>query len=68
MDKQYADWLKAQITNCQCSFTLSSVILPHVEDLIAIYRREANNLDNSPAVRHYLASAQAEFELIIRSH
>lgn len=68
MDKQYAEWLKAQINNCQCAYTLGTVMIPHVEVLIDIYRREANNVENSPAVRHYLASAQAEFELIIRSH
>lgn len=68
MDTQYAQWLKAQITNCQCAFTLSSVMLPHVEDLIAIYRKEAANPDNTPAARRYLAAAQAEFEAIIRSH
>lgn len=68
MDKQYAEWLRAQISNCQCAYTLSTVMLPHVEDLIAIYRREANDPTNSQAVRRYLSAAVDEFQAIIRSH
>ena len=68
MDKQYAQWLRSQISNCQCGFTLSSVMLPHVEDLIAIYRREANDPTNSHAVRRNLSAAVDEFQALLRSN
>ena len=68
MDKQYAEWLPAQINNCQCAYTLSTVMLPHVEDLIAIYRREANDPTNSHAVRRNLSAAVEEFQAILWSH
>ena len=68
MDKQYAQWLRSQISNCQCGFTLSSVILPHVEGLIAIYRREANDTNNSQAQRRYISAVLGEFEAILRSN
>lgn len=68
MDKQYAERLRAQINNCQCAYTLGTVMLPHVEDLIAIYRREANDPNNSQAVRRYLSAAVDEFQALLRSN
>jgi hypothetical protein len=66
MCQSYAAWLRGEIDKCASPWVMNAVIIPHAEDVAAIYRRELGTIRNN-VVRVHLMNSLAEFEQMIES-
>jgi len=66
MNQHYAAWLRGQI-EAATPATLHMNILPHVEDLVAIYRRELRQA-STPGLKLYFQRTLASFEDLLNQY
>ncbi|WP_273808766.1 MULTISPECIES: hypothetical protein [unclassified Pseudomonas] len=66
MNQHYVEWLRGQIETASLA-TLHLNILPHVEDLAAMYRREMQQA-STPGLKLYFQRTLAGFEELLNQH
>ncbi len=66
MCQSYAAWLRGEINSCTNPWVMNAVIIPHAEDVAAIYRRQIAETVN-PGIRQYLVRCLNEFEQLIEN-
>jgi len=67
MTQPYAVWLREKMEACSDPFIRTTVMLPHAQDMAAMYRREMQQAD-SPGLRLYFQRTLAGFEDLIRHY
>lgn len=67
MTQPYAVWLREKMEACTDPFILATVMLPHAEDMAAMYRREMQQAA-TPGLRLYFQRTLAGFEALIRQY
>ncbi|HJE71436.1 hypothetical protein [Pseudomonas oryzihabitans] len=67
MTQPYAVWLREKMEACSDPFIRTTVMLPHAEDMAAMYRREMQQAE-SPGLKLYFQRTLAGFEDLIQQY